>query len=290
MIGPAEAPPHSDFSASMLQRCSTRVGYSAGMTGPTLAGLRNALITFLLLASGLLALAQPSTLMLADTSRRPTVSVSGPTDDGKTTEIKGERAYQSPGQKSLLGKNIEAYVALGGTRVDRGRADPQGAVVRVGLYKVNTKQLFFENIAEGGTVTVRVDGVFMNQPAVPSPKTGLMHIKYMLSDLTDCGLDGNARNLFNSVDPEDPLRATAQPDSGRWGGLDGGPNHGSLVATVQADGSTSIVCTFPYPFLRHLKDPYQREKPGSFFEPQHFHIELELLPQPAKAIEPSKTP
>ncbi len=240
-------------------------------------------------------------LLLADTTRRPRVTVSWPTSKGQTTTLQGDRGYESPGQKSLLGKNVEAYVALGGTRLDKGAGHPRGAVVRVGLYKLDAKKLFFDDIAETGIVTIKLEGIFMNQPAVPRPKTGLMHLKYILNDLQDCGLDGNDRNLLITVEPDDPVKAVTLADSGRWGGLDGkGDQHGSLTAAVQPDGSVSMVCTFPYPVLRHLKDPYQRSKPGAFFEPQHFHIEIELLPtavaepaapnQPAKPAAPSTAP
>jgi hypothetical protein len=221
--------------------------------------------------------AQPQ-LLLADTTRRPHVTVSWQTKNGQTVTLQGDRGYESPGQKSPLGKNIEAYAALGGTRLDKGGAHPRGALVRVGLVKAKPKELFFEDIAEDGVVTLKLDGVFMNQAAIPRQKTGMLVLKYVLSDLTDCGLDGSDRTILATVNPDDPIKEVAKPGSGRWGGLDGKEGHGTLTATTQPDGSMSMVCTFPYPFLRHLKDPYQRSKPGAFFEPQAFHLEIELLP------------
>ncbi len=221
---------------------------------------------------------QPPALVMADTTRTPRVTVQWETADGKTVKLEGDRDYKSPGDKTPLGKNIECYVALGGTRMDKGNADPHGATLRVGLYKKDAKELFFEDIKEGGQVTITLDHVWMNQPVEPRVKTGLMHERYMLSDLEACGLDANSRNLIVTVDPEDPLKKLVQEGSGKFGGLDGvGPEHGKAGARVEADGSLTIVFTFPYPLLRHTKDPYLRTKPGAFFEPQHFHVEMEVV-------------
>src|SRR6185295_4914778 len=92
-------------------------------------------------------------LLLADTSRWPRVTVEWETTDGKTVKLEGERGYKSPADKSPLGKNVDCYVALGGTRLDKGCGDPHGAILRVGLYKSDTKQLFFDGIREGGQIT-----------------------------------------------------------------------------------------------------------------------------------------
>src|SRR5690606_23911593 len=65
-------------------------------------------------------------LLLADDSRRPKVTVVWPTRDGEEIRLQGTRPFRSPGDKKPLGHNIHAYVALGGTRVDRGLGDPDG--------------------------------------------------------------------------------------------------------------------------------------------------------------------
>jgi hypothetical protein len=223
------------------------------------------------------ARAQEPPLLLADTTRWPHVTVTWETDDGKGVKLEGERGYKSPGDKTPLGKNIECYVALGGTRLDKGCGDPHGAILRVGLYKADTKQPFFEGIKEGGLITITLDHVYMNQPVEARPRTGLMHERYMLSDLTACGLDGNARNLIVTADPEDAVKSRVQLESTNLGGLDGGAEHGKVEAKVEEDGSVTMTVSFPYPLLRHVKDPYQRTKPGAFFEPQHFHVEMEVV-------------
>jgi hypothetical protein len=236
-------------------------------------------------------------ILLADTTHLPHVRISWPTRDGKTAVLEGDRAYKSQGDKTRLGKNIELYVALGGTRLERGKADPRGAVVRAGLYKEDTARLFFENIAENSDITITVSNLKMSRPAAAQAKTGLVHLRYMLSDLAACGIDSSGRNLLITADPDDPLKESYGPDSTRLGGLDGhdtpGERHGSVTAVRDAEGASTVTFRIPYTLLRHIKDPYQRTTPGGFFEPQHFHVEIEFLPEPeppGPAPAPGKKP
>lgn len=232
-----------------------------------------------------------TTILLADDTKTPRVEVSWPTRDGKVTELKGERRFQSSAQKSTLGPNLDCYIALGGTRLGKGMADPNGAVVLVGLYKKDATKPLFENIADNASVTVALRGIAMSKPAVPRPKTAMMHLRYMLSDLQACGLSGNARNLFNTYDPDDPIIAKAAGGSVRPGCLDGKkPDHGSVETKVEADGTISIKFIVPYALLRHTQDPYQRTNPGGFFEPNHFHAEVELVPKAATEATPETEP
>jgi hypothetical protein len=218
-------------------------------------------------------------LLLADDSRTPHITVTWPTRDGGEIRLDGVRPYRSPGHKRSLGRNIDAYIALGGTRVDKGMGHPDGATLRVGLYKQDFRRPFFEKIADDAQVTMTLHKVFMNQPVVARPSTGLMHIQYMLSDLARCGLGDDARNLFNTADAADPLLATVLPNSARPGVLaGGGVGRGTITSQVENDGSVTVTWTFPYGLLRHLQDPYQRDTPGGFFEPQHFHVEIEVVP------------
>jgi hypothetical protein len=224
-------------------------------------------------------------ILLADTSHQPHVRIAWPTRDGKTVALEGDRAYKSQGDKTLLGKNIELYVALGGTRLERGKADPDGAVVRAGLYKEDTSKLFFENIAEGGEITITIGNLKMNQPAEAQARSGLIHMRYMLSDLAACGIDSSGRNLLITADPQDALKDSYGADSTRLGWLDGtdkpGEDHGSVTVEAQPDGTSTVTFKLPYTLLRHIKDPYQRTTPGGFFEPQHFHVEVQFVPKAA---------
>ncbi|QYU67071.1 hypothetical protein J4558_19240 [Leptolyngbya sp. 15MV] len=172
-------------------------------------------------------------------------------------------------------------------------------VVRVGLYKQDASKPFFADLADipGGLARVRIvaRGVATTLPAIERPPgrgaTALVHLRYNLEDLAACGLDANARNQFLTGDPEDPLKASVTPDSALWGSLDGSrPEHGSASAVREADGTLTLTWELPYVLLRHLRDPYQRTTPGGFFEPPHFHVELEVVPIDVAEATPESPP
>lgn len=252
------------------------------------------------------AMAQPpavgTTMLLADDSRQPTVEVSWPTKDGSETRISGARPYASAGDKSPLGKNVEAYVALGGSRFEKGQGDPKGQLLRVGLYKRDPNVLFFNDLADvpGGQarIVITLKGVFLNQPAVESrgehgKGTALAHLKYSIADLTGCGLDATARNQYLTADPDDPVKQVIEQGSGRWGSLDcgaeaSGEKRGCATVTNEPDGSLTVRWEIPYLLLRHMRDPYERTVPGGFFEPPHFHVEIEVVPKRESAKGPEK--
>lgn len=243
-------------------------------------------------ALGHAAACEPPPILLADDAHPPRVTVSWTVRGGETTTLSGERKYQSPGEKTRLGANIDCYVALGGVRLDKAAADPDGAVIRVGLYKADAKKPFFEGLADDAVVTIRLDGVRLNQGAVARPKTGLMHLRYMLDDLTTCGISADGRNQYLTASKDDKAIGTVLPESARPGVLDGeGKGHGSITTETASDGSSTVTFKFPYALLRHQKDPSQRTTPGAFFEPQHFHCEVEFLPtEVAAARDGTKAP
>lgn len=234
-----------------------------------------------ILLAPLIALGQHD-ILLADDFTMPKVTVAWPTHDGNEVTFSGERRYQSSAQRRELAPNIDVYVGLGGTRLDRGKADRRGAVVQVGLYKQDPGKPFFRNIREGAVITIRLDRVVMNRPAKPVPRTALVHMRYMLEDLQACGLGGEARNLILTADKQDPVLPTYNELSARPGSLDGSSADAGKVETrVEQDNSISLTLTLPYALLRHTQDPYQRTTPGGFFEPNHFHFEIELMPTDA---------
>jgi hypothetical protein len=230
-------------------------------------------------------------LLLADDTKKPHVVVSWPTTTGSggqqgTITLEADRAYGSPGMTEPLGKNLACYVGLGGTRVDRGAGHPLGAVARVGLYKRDTGKLLFEDLADGAMITVKVTNVHFNQSVVPRPKTVIQHVKYLKGDIDACGLGTDAMDQFNTFDPKETLNGKAVEPNVRPGILDG---HDPAMATVtvkrEEDGSVSLTAVFAYQLLRHIRDPWLRTTPGGFFEPNHFHIEFEVVPESVAAAE-----
>ncbi len=231
----------------------------------------------------------------------PTRSGGGEGGEGETREITLEcdRAYRSPNEREYLARNLECFVALGGTRLDRGIGHPAGAILRVGFYKKDRSKPMFDDIADNGLISVRVTNV--NFTGVPSPvhESALQHIKFLPDDLADCGLGGESVDQFNTVSATDDLVGKITLGNGRLGALDvalaeaGKNGKGSIETIVEADGSVTFSAKFPYGLLRHVKDPWKRSLPGTFTEPQHFHIEIEVLPKDvadAEARDPSLKP
>jgi len=56
--------------------------------------------------------------------------------------------------------------------------------------------------------------------------------------------------------------------------------------STDADGAITMQARIPYELFRHVRDPWLRVQPGTFFEPQHFHVEFESLPARLLADQP----
>jgi hypothetical protein len=185
---------------------------------------------------------------------------------------------------------------MGGTRLERGAGHPKGAVVQVGLGRTDSIRPFFADIREDPVVTIRLSGVFMNQPVTPRPESVVLRLRYLPDDLAACGLGGSASSLFLTASRTDTLKGRITADNARLGVLDGSQTgHARIRLTKEADGSVSMEAQVPYALLRHFKDPWLRTQPGTFLEPAYFHIEFELIPdwvidaekaQPAKPAAP----
>lgn len=213
-----------------------------------------------------------------DDQKHPRVTVSWPTTSGEVVSLTGERAYLSPDERTPLGRNIECFVAAGGLRVDAALGHPNGVVVRVGFYKTRNAALFFDDIAEGASVTIELTGVAFTAPGVGRPETVILHSKYMPEDLLVCGLGDKDVNMWNTADPVDDFRGKITANNGRRGVFAPG---GAATATLrpEADGSVTLVARVPYRLFKHVRDPWLRSTPGTFMEPNHFHVEFEALPR-----------
>ncbi len=226
------------------------------------------------------------TMLLADDTVEPTVTVRWHRD-GRLVERSGTRAYAAPlGGDPLDDSNIRVYLALGGTRLDLGAGHPNGAILRVGLTKVDSRRAFFAGIDPGSEVEIEVRGAVFNQPVKPDPTKAMMHLKYAQGDIEACSLPLSASNQFLLADPRDTLGGFLRPGvDASPGALDAATGRGRAEARTEDDGSITYRVVLPYGLLRHLQDPWASELPGTFFEPVHLHAEVEILPVWAEPLQ-----
>lgn len=224
--------------------------------------------------------------LVIDDRFTPHVRVSWAGTNGEQVVLEGDRTYQAPALRTPLGANLDCFVALGGTRLDKQAGDPDGAIVRVGLYKRDQAKPLFDGLDQDSPVEIVLSNVVFDKPATVNPESGVQHIKYSAEALAECGLAGSAFELYNTVSPTDDLRGSVKADNGRLGVLGSGGNEFSI--TQEADGSYTLRAVLAYSLLRHVKDPWQLSKPGTFLEPMHFHVEFEAVP--VTRIAPLDTP
>lgn len=218
-------------------------------------------------------------LLLADESATPGVRVRW-TSAGRPRELVGERPFGAPNDAAPFeGSNLAASVSLGGTRLERGAGHPEGALLRVELRKIEPGRALFAGIDPGSSVTLEVRGARFNQPVRVRAATAIVHLRYALGDLEACALPSDAANQYLLSDPEDTLGGIAKDgDNARAEALGGGPGRGRAEAVVESDGSVRLTVTLPYALLRHPRDPWASELPGTFFEPVRLHAEVEVVP------------
>lgn len=223
---------------------------------------------------------QPEPLFLVRDDEIPRGSISWPARDGSIKTLDFQLPYRSPNERTPIGTNLEAFVSVGGTRQDKGASHPRGAIIRIGFYKLDLGKPMFENIRDRASVTVTLQNIRFNQLAYPRPRTILQHLKYNPEDLVACGLSANALDQYNTAHELDTLHGLITAANGRLGSLDPSKQGGgSATLTVQPDGSITLIATIPYALFRHVRDPWQRTSPRTFFEPNHFHVEYEAVPR-----------
>lgn len=244
--------------------------------------------------------------LFIDDRREPTIMISWVQRDDTRVELTRTIPWGTKNDREDVGLNVLAFVAVGGTRIDLQRGHPLGSVVRVGFYKADPEQPFFTDIKPGSSVEVRLEGVRFLEPARPTHSTALQHSQYMLDDLLNCGLDASAMNQYNTAGADDTLGGQVTKENGRPGVMrvvqdelppdapryyrsggdpagDEDPQPAERFATVrfskdEDDGAIGIRAEIPYELFRHVRDPWLRTEPGTFFEPTHFHVEFESLP------------
>lgn len=244
--------------------------------------------------------------LFIDDAHEPTIMISWIQRDGTRVELTRTLPWGTSNDRVDLGLNVLAFAAVGGTRIELGRGHPLGAVVRVGFYRDDTDKPFFANIKPGSSVEVRLEGVRFLEEARPTLSTALNHLQYHLDDLRECGLDASASDQYNTAGVDEMLGGAITKDNGRPGVVrviedelppdapryyrqgsdpegDAPPQPAERFATVrfsrnEETGDIGIRAELPYELFRHVRDPWLRTEPGTFFEPTHFHVEFESLP------------
>ncbi|MEM1185462.1 MAG: hypothetical protein AAGI53_10750 [Planctomycetota bacterium] len=220
-------------------------------------------------------------LLLVDDSKLPSLMLEWTRTDGERVSLVAALPYGVDADRVSLGSNVEAYIGVGGTRLSKGAGHPKGSIIKVGFYKVVGPKPFFEGIESGTSVDVTLSGIGMNQPAYAVGDTVLMHLKYNPDDLISCGLPPGARECFNLASPVDGLNDRTQPGvDTRMGVLAEASGSGASSSVGRAeDGTLSVTTSVPYGLFRNILDPWESELPGTFLEPVHFHVEVEVLPE-----------
>ncbi len=244
--------------------------------------------------------------LFIDDSHQPTIMISWVQNDGTRIEFNRTMPWGTKNDREDLGLGVLAFVAVGGTRIDLQQGHPLGSVVRVGFYKADSDKPFFENIRPGSVVEVRLEGVRFIEDARATKSTALQHSQYQLDDVLNCGLDGSAIDQYNTAGANETLGGQVNKDNGRPGVMrivegelpadapryyqpggdaagDENPQPAERFATVRFSkdpetGAIGMRAEIPYELFRHVRDPWLRTEPGTFFEPTHFHVEFESLP------------
>ena len=231
-------------------------------------------------------------ILLVDERQEPRIRVSW-TVDSEIERYTRVVPFTAPvGGEQLGESNVKIYATLGGTRIETGAGHPKGAIIRVGLTKVDNSKAFFRGIDPGTSIEISIIGVRFNQQVKYHEGTGMMHLKYALGDLEACALPGEARNQYLLSDPQDTLggrvNAGINATPGALGGDDNdGDEQGTVEVVVQPDDPTlvDLHVRVPYHMLRHLQDPWKSKLPGTFFEPIHLHAEAEMIPVDVDPVE-----
>ena len=219
-------------------------------------------------------------LFLVDDERVPHLSVSWTTKDGKVARCEAELPYAAPAQRVPIGGNLLAFVAVGGTRLDKGVGHPDGIIVRVGLDKADEQQLMFLDIAHGSFIEIELRNIGFISPGLPRPDSLLQHLEYRPDDVLACGLPTDQADMYNLASLTDDLGGTIPRSRGRFGVLSPSSSQDATSRlTVEPDGSVTMHLRFAYRLLRHQSDPWRLELPGTFFEPSHLHVEFEAVPE-----------
>ncbi len=219
-------------------------------------------------------------ILLADETSTPHLHISWPCQDGSTTTYDVDLPYTNPEERTWLGGNLEAYVALGGTRLEKGAGRAGDAILRVGFQKRSNYPMMFAHIANGAMISLTLTNTRFNQPVYPDPMTILQRMEYTVDDIVACGITIDETEMFNMVSPTETMNGSILPTQVRHSCLDNDPPEDGMVSVrVDPDdpAMVSMQAKLPYRLLRHMNDPWGMTVPGTFFEPIQMHLEVEVL-------------
>jgi|GEM_PF-957275 len=224
-------------------------------------------------------------ILLVEPEKHPTVSLSWHSRSRGLVRYAAELPYNIDALRVHLDDNVEAFAAVGGTRISKAAGHPQGSVVKAGFYKNDPGAPWFSDIDTSMPITITVRGVRFNQPVDLHTDTALLHAKYAPEDLESCGLPGDARECFATGSLTENLNRRVRPGIDTTLGALASAGDGSVTATQDSDGLVNYTFTFPYAMLRNLQDPWFSTLPGTFLEPYHFHVEFQVLKAGAEPLD-----
>ncbi len=229
----------------------------------------------------------PPPFLAVEARHTPRVTIAWIRTDDRREEIVAALHWGVDADRISLGHNLTAYAAIGGSRIGKGAGHPRGSVIRTGLYKSVGPRPFFEDLKPGSAIEIRLEGVHFNQPVRAIRDSAVMHLKYNPDDLIACGLPPGARECYNLVSTTDTLNDRTVPgEDTRMGVLDGSDTtDGDLRLVETGPDEVGFTATIPYALLRHPLDPWQSDLPGTFLEPIHFHVEIEVLPEGVEPLD-----
>lgn len=230
---------------------------------------------------------------LLESGKHPHVKISWPCRDKTMNTLEADLEYQAPKQSVPIGKNLSAYVALGGTRGDLGLGSPGAVDVRVGFYKLDKKKPMFDGLADDAAITVEFTGITFNQPGKAKPVTALQHLKFEgNTTVLGCAGDPGVLATYNTLDASQTIGGLVTRKNGRLGVLSQktGSVQASVTFTTDPKGAVGMKAVVPYAIFKHADDPWLRTNPGDFTEPVHFHIEFECEPVDKPTRDVKQTP
>lgn len=255
---------------------------SAAIAQPVPSGTTNTSVTWQTDAGTGSASGTPAYAGLPPATIDPTSNFTGFNSQGNTLGVFGRRGA--------------------GVLLNNGAHPEWANVIRDGenmvshaFFKADQSQSWFPNIADDGMITVSVQNIEFDQPAFIDESTLMLHMRWIsISEQLDSPYLATDDHYL-ATDPFRDFDIFQQA-----GLLTNFPtpnylNESSLVNwSITGNGTTSlgIEVSFPYSALRNFEEdplnpqtvPEGLPAPQGFLEPNHFHIEYTVAPEPGTLL------